>query len=290
APQPASDGKRIFAFFSSNDLVCLDLDGRLLWYRGLNYDYPNANNSLGMASSPIVVGDTVIAQVEADAVSFATGLDVATGKPRWKIDRPRKANWTSPFVIQGEGGRNIVVLQSSAGLQAVDPYTGKSQWNYTDGAATIPSSTVANQIIYAASNGITAIEPQAGGTTRKLWQAGNLSLATASPLVADGRLYTLNRSSVLTSADAKTGKPVWKLRLKGPISASPLYASGHLYVVNETGLVQVVELGEEKGKVVSTYDLGETVLATPAIADDAVFIRGDTDGHLSTIGHKPASP
>ncbi|MEZ6045278.1 MAG: hypothetical protein R3C11_06785 [Planctomycetaceae bacterium] len=36
----------------SNDIACLDLDGNLLWYRGLTYDYPNASNSLGMSSSP----------------------------------------------------------------------------------------------------------------------------------------------------------------------------------------------------------------------------------------------
>ncbi|MBC7854226.1 MAG: PQQ-binding-like beta-propeller repeat protein, partial [Pirellulaceae bacterium] len=41
-PTPASDGQRIFAFYSSNDLVCLDLDGNLLWYRGLAHDYPKA--------------------------------------------------------------------------------------------------------------------------------------------------------------------------------------------------------------------------------------------------------
>ena len=33
ANTPASDGQRIFAFFSSNDLICLDLDGNLQWYR-----------------------------------------------------------------------------------------------------------------------------------------------------------------------------------------------------------------------------------------------------------------
>ena len=31
APTPASDGKNIFAFFSSNDLACVDLDGNLIW-------------------------------------------------------------------------------------------------------------------------------------------------------------------------------------------------------------------------------------------------------------------
>ena len=62
-PTPASDGQRIFAFYSSNDLVCLDLNGNLQWYRGLGRDFPNASNSLGMSSSPIVIGDTVIVQV-----------------------------------------------------------------------------------------------------------------------------------------------------------------------------------------------------------------------------------
>jgi len=31
APTPASDGKHIFAFYSSNDLACVDLDGNLIW-------------------------------------------------------------------------------------------------------------------------------------------------------------------------------------------------------------------------------------------------------------------
>ena len=54
APTPASDGERIYALFSSNDLICVDLDGNVKWMRGLTLDYPNASNSLGMASSPIV--------------------------------------------------------------------------------------------------------------------------------------------------------------------------------------------------------------------------------------------
>ena len=58
-PTPASDGTRIFASYSSNDVACLDLDGNLLWYRGLTHDYPNASNSLGMSSSPIVVDETL---------------------------------------------------------------------------------------------------------------------------------------------------------------------------------------------------------------------------------------
>ena len=87
APTPASDGELIFAFFSSNDLVCLDLDGNLKWLRGLAYDFPRAGNDVGMSASPTVVGDVVIAQVECQGDSFATGIDKRTGESRWRISR-----------------------------------------------------------------------------------------------------------------------------------------------------------------------------------------------------------
>ncbi len=64
APTPASDGEFIYAFYSSNDLICLDLDGNLVWYRGLAYDFPKAGNDIGMASSPDVIADTRIVQLE----------------------------------------------------------------------------------------------------------------------------------------------------------------------------------------------------------------------------------
>ncbi len=75
APTPASDGQRVFALFSSSDLVCLDLDGNLLWYRGLQVEHPAAGNDVGMASSPVVVGQTVIVQIESQGDSFAAGFD-----------------------------------------------------------------------------------------------------------------------------------------------------------------------------------------------------------------------
>ena len=68
-PTPASDGKPIYAIFSSNDCVAVDLEGRLLWFRGLGRDYPNASNSLGMSSSLVVVDGVVVAMVENDSES-----------------------------------------------------------------------------------------------------------------------------------------------------------------------------------------------------------------------------
>ena len=273
---PASDGRRVFAQFSSNDVACLDLDGNLLWYRGLTLDFPNASNSLGMASSPIVVGETLVCQVENDAESFATGLDVETGKSRWKKTRAKKANWTSPVLFKDGSGRTIVMLQSSAGIEAIDPLSGSRVWEFTKGASTIPSSVVTNDLLLVPSNGLTALRLGQEGGAETVWNDGKLGPKTASPIVLNGRVFVLNSADVLQAAEVATGKVLWKLRLKGPISSSPVGSGNHLVFFNEAGLGQVVDVSSaEEGKIVSENDIKETVISTPALADDAIFVRSE---------------
>ncbi len=276
APSPASDGERIFAMFSSDDLICLDLDGNLEWYRGLMVDFPNASNSLGMAQSPLVVAGTLVVQIENDSQSLAVGVDPETGISRWTSERPKRANWTSPAVLPGPTPQDdLILLQSSAGLAGVRPATGEIVWNYDNGASTIPSSTVDGGRIFVPSNGITALQVSAGSANPEvLWNESKLGPGTASPIVVDGQLLVLNRAGVLLCAKTDNGETLWQKRLEGPFSSSPAAAAGHLFFFSENGLAQVVKLGAE-GEIVKTKDLAETILCTPAIAGNAVFVRSD---------------
>jgi outer membrane protein assembly factor BamB len=277
-PTPASDGERIFAFYSSNDLICLDLEGNLQWYRGLGSEYPNASNSLGMSSSPIVVGSTVIAQVESDAEAFAIGIDTVSGETKWKIDRPRKANWTSPTILPaGNDTPALALLQSSAGLTAVDPETGTVIWDFADGASTIPSSTVIDGAVVIPSHGLTAIKPGGVGF-EQIWNASNLSPSTSSPVALNGMTFTLNSAGVLSAGEIESGKRLWQLRLKGPFSGTPLVSNDHIFFFNESGLAFVVKPEQDKGEIISELDLTETILCSPAAADNALYVR--SDGHL----------
>jgi outer membrane protein assembly factor BamB len=276
APTPASDGERIFALYSSNDLFCLDLDGNLLWLRGLTRDYPNASNSIGMSSSLTVADGVLIAMLENDSESFTAGLDVKTGVNRWKLARPKMANWTSPLLLNSPGAPTRVLLQSGKGIVAVEPRRGRILWDYTDGAATIPSATVSDGIVFVPSHGITALEPAADGhPPKQLWRSALLRPATASPVVLNQRVFTLNEAGVLSCGDATNGNRLWQLRLKGPFSATPVAAGALLYCVNEKGLLQVVDTTAPEGAVTSEMDLGKTILSTPSIAHGAIYIRSD---------------
>ncbi len=276
APTPASDGKRIYALYSSNDLICLDLEGNLQWMRGLTLDYPNASNSLGMASSPIILEDTLIAQIENDSESFAAGFDLITGVNKWKVDRPKAANWTSPTVLKIDN-QWVAALQSSKGILGVLPETGSSVFQFTGGAATIPSSSAFGDKLYIPSNGLTAISPGTdGGEPKKLWNESAQRPGTASPLVIGNKVYTINNAGVLSCANRETGERIWRIRLDGPFSGSPIAGgSDHLYIFSEKGIGQCVDLSGDEGKIISKIDLKDTIIGTASISDDAIFVRSD---------------
>jgi outer membrane protein assembly factor BamB len=292
-PSPASDGQRIYAIFSSNDCVALDFEGNLVWFRGLGRDYPNASNSLGMSSSLVVTDGVVVAQVENDSESFTAGLDARSGLNRWKLDRPKKANWTSPVVMKGTDGKPVVALQSSKGVAGIEPSTGKVLWNYDQGASTVPSTTVSGGRLYMPSQGLTVLEPTADGQAPKqVWRAGQLRPGTSSPVVVGDRVFTLNDGGILSCADTADGKRLWQLRLKGPFSSTPVVAGGVLYCVNEKGLVQVVDPAKitdpakPEVAIASELDLGQVVVGTPSIAAGSLFVR--SDGKLWRIGRASA--
>ncbi len=115
------------------------------------------------------------------------------------------------------------------------------------------------------------------GTDAIVWQNQRGNSYTPSPVLADGKLYMLTDSGMLSCLDAKTGKPYYQQqRLPKPYSfkASPVAAGGKLYLSSEDGDVIVVKMGE-KFEVLATNTLeGQSFIATPAIVGGEIYLRG----------------
>jgi outer membrane protein assembly factor BamB len=283
APTPCADARRVCALFATGDLVCLNPDGDLVWYRALARDYPDITNQVGMAASPVLCGDVLLLAVETPGASFAAGLDRDTGRNRWKAGRPREVNWVTPLVLEDHGRRQAAFLSSGA-LTAYDPETGRRLWEYT-GEGLSPTPSVPSPACGAGlivTGGGCAVRPGTDCQEPALaWRSPKLRPAYASPLVHCGRLYAVsNAGTLLDCFDVKTGEVLWRQRLRGPFSASPVAAGGNIYLVNEDGLTTVVAAGD-RPRILHTNALGEPVLATPAIAGGALLFRGDR--HLFCI-------
>ena len=275
APSPVSDGERIFAFYSSNDLVCLSLEGDLLWYRGLGFDYPKAGNDIGMASSPIIADGAIIAQVEAQGDSFAIGIDVASGTNLWRMGRPRQSNWSSPVAINRPDESVEVVMQSGTNIVAVDPRRGNIKWIIEEGADKIASGTPAGDYLLLPGSEMMALNIGESATTPEVvWRNSRLSPRNASAVLNNDRFYSL-KGSVLVAATVADGEQIWQKRLSGlgGTWATPVSANGRVYIFDQAGAGLVVEDQGDDAETIAEVDLGEGVLASPAIANGKLIVR-----------------
>ena len=92
---------------------------------------------------------------------------------------------------------------------------------------------------------------------------------------------------IVTAYDAETGAEVYQRRAaaSGTYYASPVAANGHIYFTSLERRITVLKAGSEKPVVVAkNTSLEERTAATPAIADDTLYVR--TDKHLYAFAEK----
>jgi outer membrane protein assembly factor BamB len=131
---------------------------------------------------------------------------------------------------------------------------------------------------------ILAIRADGSGDVTKthiVWRSKKGVTYVPSPLYHDGRLYVVNDNGAATCFDAKTGKELWSERLGGAVTSSPVLVGDLLYVTDEQGWTYVMKAGP-KFERVAVNDVGEGVLATPAVAGGRIYLR--TTGTLYCIG------
>jgi hypothetical protein len=173
-----------------------------------------------------------------------------------------------------------VLVSSSNKTTAYDPRSGKEVWTQQAGAG-ISSATANGDTVYLTGSSLKALRLNRGSlAAEELWDNNKLAPGNASPVIYQDHVYVLNKAGVLTCGRAGDGEIVWQVRLKGPHWASPVIAGQHLYALNQDGIGQVVQLGD-KGEIVGESALGESVMGTPAIGGNALFVR--TEKHLWRI-------
>lgn len=281
APTPVADETGVYALFATADVAAFDADGTLRWYRSLVGDYPTITNQVGMASSPILVKDKLIVPMDNAGESFLAAIDTKYGKNVWKAERPRDINWVTPLV-RTAGGSTEVICDAPSGLAAYDANTGQKRWSSKLGHGNIPTAVLQGDTIYLPGGGVTAVKlgpkgPEGDGTKLK-----DLQLGMPSPLVYLGKAYAISGQGIVSCADAKSGKALYKERLKGTFSASPVAGDGKVYFLNEAGACSVIDGKSDEFELLATNELGGETLATPALANGRVYIR--TDKVLYAIG------
>ena len=298
---PATDGNVLVAFFGSEGLHAYDLDGDPLWSRQFGVldsgYYVVRTAQWGFASSPVVHDGRVIIQVDVQGDSFLAAVDARTGEDIWRTRRDEVPTWSTPAVFsRADGGRQVVV-NGYRHIGGYDFDTGEELWRL-EGGGDIPVPTpiragADGPILITNAHGrlkpIYAIDPDAEGKLDPdhdavVWFHERLGNYMQTPIVIGDLAYFCYDNGTVTVVDWTTGERIARKRLgrgASGFTASPVAAGGRIYFNSEDGDVHVVEPGPDLNEI-AVNELGETLMATPAISDGVIYFR--VRRHLIAVG------
>jgi outer membrane protein assembly factor BamB len=285
----ATDGERLVAFFGSEGLHCLDLQGKLLWSKDLGtINVSKYGVGWGYASSPTLAGGRILLQCDAPDDPYLAAHRLSDGERIWRT--PRKdvceRSWATPFVYR-HANRTQVVANGWPYVVSYDVETGRELWRLKGGGDNpIPAPFAAHGMIYVANGHgaeapVWALRPDASGDISEhgnkhvVWSQRRNGAYIQTPLVYRDWLYSGTNNGVLKCYDARTGKLHYQQRLGSGLtgfSASPVAGDGKVYCSSEEGEVYVIAAGPEYREL-ARHSFDDSIMATPAISEGALYFR-----------------
>ena len=269
SPSPVTDGRRLWALFGSAMLVCLDLDGEVVWQRDLAALYGRPKTYFGLSSSPLLHGGRLFLQLLHTDRQLVLALDPETGEEVWAHQRATDARdeclhaYTSPTVYRAPGdGGELLLIHGADYLTAHRLGDGAEAWRHgglnprdaynpslrlvatpvaVDGLVIVPSAKrgpVYGLRPAGAKGDIT------GAERFTAWSRERGTPDVPSPLVHGGLVYLAAEDGKLTVLDAASGEQVYAERVhQSTHRASPVLADGKLLLTATDGTVSVVKPG-----------------------------------------------
>jgi outer membrane protein assembly factor BamB len=298
---PVTDGHFVAAIFGAEGLVIYDLKGKELWRQDLGVLDPglfgDASSQWGYSSSPVILDDLLIVQVDRHANSFVAAFDLPSGEQVWKVERQEKPIWATPTIdITPE--RTQVVVAGGDYDRGLDPRTGAELWRFArnfqvktstpvvaDGLVVLSSGYRGKPLFGIRATATGDISLAEGATTNEgvAWVSEPGGPYTSTPIVIDDVIYFVRNTGILTALELASGELIFRHRLGGNFSASPVAADGRIYFASEEGIVSIVAASREP-EVLATVDMGESCMASPMIGDQTLYIR--TTSRLYAIAQK----
>lgn len=288
APTPATDGRLIFAHFGDR-LACLDIDGQILWTKELDEQYAEYAH-YGSASSPVLTATAVIVAHDRETTEKPNGwlgaFDKRSGDELWKVEwTDTCCSYTTPLVRR-RGASEEVIFTGAGAVTSYDAVTGEQLWSHNLQINQPVASAVTDGDFLAVFSGahnvrfgavLKLVGEGKETQTEELWQTNQMIPQTASPVLYDGKLFTVVELGHMVCYDLLTGTRLWRRRLPkaGAYRSSLVAGDGKIYALTSSGITVVIA-AEHEFQQLATNPLAEGGNASPALADSSILIRTAT--------------
>ncbi|MEC7567263.1 MAG: PQQ-binding-like beta-propeller repeat protein [Planctomycetota bacterium] len=304
---PATDGKQVYVtFFEAEDreipapnvgstrqiypgkmvAAAYDFKGNLQWLVKPG-EFISAH---GFSTCPVLYKDLVILNGDHDGKSYILALNNQTGETVWKTERKHGIRSYATPILRTIDGQQHLVVSGSKRVVSLNPDTGQVRWIVEGPTEQFVASMVFDGSLFFVCAGfptyhVMGIDPRGSGDVSEShvkWHVTNVRCYVPSPVVIDNFLLVADDRGTANCFHTKDGTRLWQDRLGNHFSASLLKANGLAYFLADDGTMKIVKPGTTL-QVLAENRLGEYCYASPSIAHDQLFIRGEN--HLFCIGH-----
>ena len=311
---PVIDGERVYILGVQGKLHCLNVsDGELLWKVDTAARFNVVQNFFGTASTPIVEGDLLIAQIggsptgtpkdvwasNGNPPTNGTGIvafNKQTGEVVYQIG-DELASYASPIMATIEG-RRWGFMFARGGLVGFEPTTGEIDFHYPWRCPRIESvnascPVVAGDLVFISESyevGSSVLQVYPGGykvvwkdSPRQRNQSMRLHWNTA--VHHEGYLYGCSSrhtsGAELRCVEFKTGKVVWAHRVNE--RASLLWVNDYFIYLGEYGRLMLLKCTPEKIDILSETIPRDTngkqfiqypAWSAPVVSNGLLYVRG----------------
>ena len=287
---PCADALGVYVFWQSEEgsvLIAFDHSGKKRW----QYEVGQFGAGTGAATSPIVHDGAVFLSHDNEKFeSFLLAVTASNGKRLWQTARKtQRTGYSTPAVFTTSVGETQIVFSHSyQGMVGVDFRSGRVIWqNIVFGEhnqRAVGSPIIAGNQVIAASgftNGVRTLVSLKPDQVSDSHEAVEHFRTTRNvphcptPLALEGSLYCWTDRGIVSCLDLESGKQQWLARIGGEFFASPVAIGSRILSIDRNGAVVVIAAGDRFHEL-GRSELNESVMATPALSKDAIFIRTES--------------
>lgn len=283
---PVIEDGKVYTFGAQGRLHCIDLEtGAKVWSVDAHRDFGVRKGFFGAASTPLVMGGKLLANIGGRDGAGIVALDSESGETLWKATG-HEASYSSPVVARLDG-RTVAVFFTREGLAVVEPDAGKVQyerrWRSRSNASVNAATPIVagEHVFLSASYGTGAVMMRlCNREIEELWSGeGVMDNHYSSSVLLDQTLYGFHGrqeyGQSLRAVDLEKGKVLWSQDSIRPGSVTRV--GDRLLLLLESGELVLAKAGRERFEEVSRAQvLARETRAFPAVAN-GLFLARDQD-------------
>lgn len=271
--------------------------GRLRWRKEPKGGMKEAYPVFGMAISPLVAGDLLVAPVGGSTHSKLTAFDTATGAVRWEwgaanLHPELGLGYSSPVLAEIGGARQIL-FWSGRDLVGLAPESGKVLWQFPFRSQWDPVVTpvVHKGLVILSGNpmGTVAVRADKQGDSwraEQAWEQKEVFSYMATPVAAGNLLFGMSAKNKgqYFCLDAADGRKLWATEGREGETATLLTAGESLLILTNDAKLIVARNSPAGFESVRRYEVASSpTWSHPVLFGNRILIKDESNLSLWTL-------